>query len=88
MSILGLITKFDNLRSTIEKSSDDIAKDLAKEVLENNLEFKDIQNLFKDIPEETAMGIMIKALSIISKSTSTTSAPQQQSHRSNRRLFS
>ena len=88
MSILNLMTKVDDLKSVLDKKTDEIAKEFAKEVLTNNLEFKDIQNVFKDIPTETAILIMMKSLSIISKSTTTASVPQQQSHRSNRGLFS
>lgn len=86
MSILNLITKADNLKSILDKTTDDLAKELAKEVLSNNLEVKDLQKIVSGIPVETAMEIMMKTLSIVSKSTTTTSAPQQ--HRSNRGLFS
>lgn len=88
MSLLNLMTKVDDLKSVLDKKTDEIAKEFAKEILTNSLEFKDIQNVFKSIPTETAMEIMMKSLSIVSKSTTTTSAPQQQSNRSNRRLFS
>ena len=87
MSILNLMTKVDSLKSTLDKTTDDLAKELAKEVLTNNLEVKDLQKIVSGIPVETAMEIMMKTLSIVSKSTTTTSA-QQQSHRSNRGLFS
>ena len=87
MSILNLITKADNLKSTLDKTTDDLAKELAKEVLTNNLEVKDLQKIVSGIPVETAMEIMMKTLSIVSKSTTTTSTPQQ-IHRSNRGLFS
>lgn len=86
MSILNLMTKVDNLKSTLDKTTDDLAKELAREVLTNNLEVKDLQKIVSGIPVETAMEIMMKTLSIVSKSTTTTSAPQQ--HRSNRSLFS
>lgn len=87
MSILNLMTKADNLKSVLDKTTDDLAKELAKEVLTNNLEVKDLQKIVSGIPVETAMEIMMKTLSIVSKSTTATSAPQQ-SHRSNRGLFS
>ena len=87
MSILNLMTKADNLKSVLDKTTDDLAKELAKEALINNLEVKDLQKIVSGIPVETAMEIMMKTLSIVSKSTTTTSAPQQ-SHRSNRGLFS
>lgn len=89
MSILNLITKADNLKSTLDKATDDLAKELAKEVLTNNLELKDVQKIVSGIPVETAMEIMMKTLSIVSKSTSTTSSPEYStSRRSNRNLFS
>lgn len=87
MSILNLMTKVDSLKSTLDKTTDDLAKELAKEVLTNNLEVKDLQKIVSGIPVETAMEIMMKTLSIVSKSTTTTSAPQMP-HRSNRSLFS
>ena len=87
MSILNLMTKVDNLKSTLDKTTDDLAKELAREVLTNNLEVKDLQKIVSGIPTETAMEIMMKTLSIVSKSTTTTSTPQQP-HRSNRGLFS
>ena len=89
MSLLNLITKFDNLKSAIDKQTDEAAKDLAKELLTNTLELKDVQKLFKDLPEDLSMQILMKAASIISKSTSTTSSPEHStSRRSNRNLFS
>ena len=89
MSILNLITKADNLKSVLDKTTDDLAKELAKEVITNNLEVKDLQKIVSGIPVEIAMEIVLKTLSIVSKSTTTTSAPQQpQSHRTNRGLFS
>ena len=89
MSILNLMTKADNLKSTLDKATDDLAKELAKEVLTNNLELKDVQKIVSGIPVETAMEIMMKTLSIVSKSTSTTSSPEYStSRRSNRNLFS
>lgn len=87
MSILNLMTKVDNLKSTLDKTTDDLAKELAREVLTNNLEVKDLQKIVSGIPTETAMEIMMKTLSIVSKSTTTTSTPQQP-RRSNRGLFS
>lgn len=88
MSLLSLITKFDNLKSAIDKQTDEAAKDLAKELLTNTLEFKDVQKLFKDLPEDLSMQILMKTASIISKSTSTTSSPEPStSRRSNRNLF-
>ena len=87
MSILNLMTKADNLKSVLDKTTDDLAKELAKEVLTNNLEVKDLQKIVSGIPVETAMEIMMKTLSIVSKSTTTTSAPQQTRRSSNRELF-
>lgn len=87
MSILNLMTKVDSLKSTLDKTTDDLAKELAKEVLTNNLEVKDLQKIVSGIPVETAMEIMMKTLSIVSKSTTTTSAPQQTRRSSNRELF-
>ena len=87
MSLLSLITKFDNLKSAIDKQTDEAAKDLAKELLTNTLELKDVQKLFKDLPEDLSMQILMKTASIISKST--TSSPEHStSRRSNRNLFS
>lgn len=89
MSILNLMTKADNLKSVLDKTTDDLAKELAKEVLTNNLEMKDLQKIVNGIPVEIAMEVMIKTLSIVSKSTSTTSSPEHStSRRSNRNLFS
>lgn len=76
MSLLNLISKVDDLKSVIDKKTDEIAKDFAKEILSNSLEFNDIQKMFTKIPDEIAMEVMMKTMSIVSKSTSV-SAPQR-----------
>lgn len=75
MSLLNLISKVDDLKSVIDKKTDEIAKDFAKEILSNSLEFNDIQKMFTKIPDEIAMEVMMKTMSIVSKSTSV--APQR-----------
>ena len=89
MSLLSVMTTIDDLNSVVDKKTDDIAKMLAKEVLVSSIEMKDIQKMFQNIPTETALVIMYKTLSIISKSTSAQSTPPQSStRRSNRSFFS
>lgn len=78
MSLLNLISKVDDLKSVIDKKTDEIAKDFAKELLSNTMEFNDIQKMFMKIPDEIAMEVMMKTMSIVSKSTSV-SEPQRNS---------
>lgn len=89
MSLLNIMTAIDDLNSVVDKKTDEIAKMIAKEALVSSFEMSDIQKMFKNIPTETALVIMYKALSIISKSTGVNSTPNNTPpRRSNRSLFS